>query len=130
MKTIRLHPLSLALGALGAVLLLSLVGWTGPASARPAAERIEGIPAPRDFVTVQPKESFKVPDGKLFVAQGIVLVEGQAANNEILFDKETVFRLPSGGSSSLPGPGLVAQPGTKVEIKQKGSYLVGYLADE
>lgn len=127
MKTIQLHPASLLAGALAAGVLFVAAGLAPAAPLE--AQRVAGIPAPADVVRIEAGKAWTVPDGQVLVVTGIVLAEGVGANNEITFDKETVFKAPGGGTSSIPQPGLVAEPGTDVKVKVKGTYLVGYLAD-
>ena len=63
LRTITIHPLSLAVGAVfAAVILFSMSQSTTPMS-----QRIEYGPQPKDFVRVQEGQPWTVPAGKVFV---------------------------------------------------------------
>jgi hypothetical protein len=126
MLQLRLHIPSVLTGALAAAALASLLGMARVDEER---LRIQGIPTVSDFVTIQHKEKFVVPEDKVLVIRGIIQFDGLGANNEITVGKEAVFKAPGGGSIGVPGPGILVEEGEKVAIKHRGTYITGFLQD-
>lgn len=139
MKTIQVHPLSLALGLLLGGGLLAATGmqapqgWSAlPQGSEPNALRIVGIPDPRDMLVIRQESGpYVVPPGRTFVltALGNNTTSGSA---DLAVDgvQELIvgFFGSADGPSVVPvAPGFTAPAGATIQVSGVSARAWGYL---
>ena len=139
--SIRFHPFSLGLGAIGCGLALYLA--SAAPLAGPMTLRIDGIPAVSQMVRLEATDlPYTVPVGTSFVITGVGSMNNcghvRWAEVTILLDGHDTLNLSldtaaaGGGNYRVIWPGLVAHEGTVVEVCGEGDYMdsvfLGYLA--
>jgi len=142
MKSRRIDHSSALFGAtaLGLLLLVTGAGVKEPQFLKLPVEStltIAGVPSPDQMIRVVDGEPMTVPVGKRLVVTGLASLPEPPPSQRVgvLFDGEYVIQagLTDGSIAGIP-PGLVAQSGTVVEVRdnngtaQKSCVLLGYLS--
>lgn len=139
MRSISLHPASLALGlVLGGIALLSM----SQAIVATSPLRIEYAPHPRDMLTIKGGTPYTVPTGKIFVVTALGNIDGSSGSSQIIGlmvngQRELVTSSNAITSMASIPTGLTAPSGATVELVEvNGSQELlktrawGYLAPQ
>ena len=134
MRSLSIHPLSLALGfAFGLVCFLTMGQASIRASALGSTVRIEYLAHPRDMVQIREGTPYTVPAGKLFVLTAIGLgsswsspTGGSCPVRFLVNGLDEFYSSTSGGIQEVP-TGLAVRAGDVIALAVGGgSACTGY----